>query len=98
MVLTANQVRAFFHADNQMAIPVATIVKLVQEGIEHPEDLQGFDKDSLKDVAKNIRNPGGSIPHPDPNAQVNATISTPPFVFGAKSQKIMLEACELVMF
>ena len=37
MVLTANQVRAFFHADNQMEIPVATIVQLVQEGIEHPD-------------------------------------------------------------
>ena len=48
MVLPANQVRAFFHADNQMAIPVATIVKLVQEGIEHPYDLQYFDKDSLR--------------------------------------------------
>ena len=52
MVLTANQVRAFFHADNQMSIPVATIVHLVQEDIEHPDDLQDFDKDSLKDVSK----------------------------------------------
>ena len=64
-----------------MAVPVATIVQLVQEGIEHPDDLQGFDKESLKDLANNIRNPGGRIPHTDPNAQANATISTPPFVF-----------------
>ena len=85
MVLTANQVRAFFRAYNQMEIPVATIVQLVQEGIEHPDDLQDFDKGSLKDVANNLRNPGGRIPHPGPNAQANATISTPPFVFGAKS-------------
>ena len=98
MVLTANQVRAFFHADNHMEIPVATIVQLVQEGIENPDDLQDFDKDSLKDVANNIRNLGGRITHPDPNAQANATISTPPFVFGAKSQKRMLEVCELVRF
>ena len=98
MVLTANQVRAFFHADNQMAIPVATIVQLVQEGIEHPDDLQDFDKDYLKDVANNLSNHGGRIPHPDPNARENATISTPPFEFGAKSQKRMLEACELVRF
>ena len=82
MVLRANQVRAFFHADNQMEISVATIVQLVQEGIEHPEDLQDFDKDSLKDVANNLRNPGGRIPHRDPNAQENATISTPYVVFG----------------
>ena len=68
MVLTANQVRAFFHADNQMAIPVATIVQLIQEVIEHPEDLRYFDKNSLKYVAKNLRNPGGRITHPEPNA------------------------------
>ena len=98
MVITANQVRLFFHADNQMAIPVATIVQLVQEGIEHPDNLQDFDKDSLKDVANNLRNTGGMIPYPDPNAQANATISTPPFVFGAKSQKRTLEACALVRF
>ena len=60
MVLTDNQVRALFQADNQMAIPVATILELVQERIEHPYDLQDFDKDSLKDVANNLRNPGGS--------------------------------------
>ena len=30
IVLTANKVRSFFHADNQMAIPVATIMQLVQ--------------------------------------------------------------------
>ena len=92
MVLTANQVRAFFHADKQMAIPVVTIVQLVQEGIEHPDDLQDFDKDSLKDVANNLRNPGGRIHHTYPNAQANVTISTRPFVFGVKSQKRMLEA------
>ena len=68
MVLTANQVRAFFHADNQMAILVAKIVQLIQEGIEHPDDLQDFDKDSLKDVANNLRDPGVRIPHPDHNA------------------------------
>ena len=85
MVLTANQVRTFFHADNQMAVPVATIVHLVQEGIEHPDDLHYFDKYSLKYVANNLRNHGGRIPHPDPNAQSNVIISTPPFVFGAKS-------------
>ena len=52
-----------------MAIPVATIVQLVQERIEHPDDLQDFYKDSLKDIANNLRNPGGRIPHPDHNSQ-----------------------------
>ena len=52
-----------------MAIPVATIVQLVQEGIEHLDNLQDFYKESLEYVAKNLRNPGGKIPHPDLNAQ-----------------------------
>ena len=98
MVITANQVSALFHADNQMEILVATIVQLVQEGIEHPDGLWCFDKDSLKDVANNLRNIGGRIPHTYPNAQENATISTPPFVFVENSQKRMLEVCELVRF
>ena len=59
----ANQLRSFFHADNHMAIPVVKIVQLVQEGIEHSDDLQDFYKYSLKDVANNIRNPGGRIPY-----------------------------------
>ena len=81
-----------------MEIPVATIVQLDKEGIEHPDNLKDFDKDSLKDVANNLRNPGGRISDPNPNDQANATISTPHFVFGAKSQKRILEACDLVRF
>ena len=46
---------------------VVTIVQLVQEGIEHPYDLQDFYKDSLKDLANNLSNPGVRVPHPDPN-------------------------------
>ena len=98
MVLTAYLVKLFFHADNQMEILVATIVHLVQEGIEHPDYLQDFDKDSLKDFANNLRNPGGRFPNPDPNAQANMNILNTTFIFGAKSQKKMLEACVLVRF
>ena len=38
------------------------------------------------------------IPNPDPKAPRGLTIASPPFVFGAKSHKRLLEACDLVQF
>jgi hypothetical protein len=49
-------------------------------------------------VAENLRKPGGRIPNPDPNAPAGSTIERPPFTFGAKSQKRLLEAAELIRF
>ena len=59
MVLTANQTRAFFENGAQMAIPDATIVQLQAEGISTVDDLLDFDKETLKQVAYNLRRPGG---------------------------------------
>ena len=81
-----------------MAIPHATVIKLQDEGINDPDDLTDFTKDSLMQVAENLRKPGDRIPNPDPNAPVGSTIPRPSYVFGAKSQKRLLEACELVRF
>ena len=55
-------------------------------GISGVDDLADFDKDSLKQLADNLRRPGGCIPDPNPAAVAGATIPTPAFVFGAKSQ------------
>ena len=98
MVLTAAQVRDFFENNGQMAIPHATVVQLENEGITTVDDLIDFDKDTLQQVADNLRRPGGRIPNPDPNAPPGSTIPQPPFTFGAKSQKRLLAACELVRF
>ena len=38
------------------------------------------------------------MPDPNPGAAEGATIPTPPFVFGAKSQKRLLVACNLVRY
>ena len=84
--------------DGNMALWAATFAPLAGEGITNPEDLPDFDKDSLRQVAENLRNPGGKIPNPDPNAPLGATIARPPFVFGAKSQKRLLEACDIIRF
>jgi hypothetical protein len=95
MVLTAAQTTAFFEQPAQMAIPHATRVQLQQEGIDHDVDLADFEKDTLKQVADNLRRPGGRVPDTDPGAAAGATILTPSFVFGAKSQMWLLAACDL---
>ena len=85
MPLTAAQIQVFFENPDGMAIPHETVAQLDVEGISHPQDLVEFNKDSLKQVASNLRNPGGRVPNPDPNAPAGATIARPPFVFGANS-------------
>jgi hypothetical protein len=98
MVLTAAQTTAFFENPEQMGIPHDTVVQLQQEGITTVDDLADFDKDSLQQLADNLRRPGGRVPDPNPGAAPGATIPTPPFVFGAKSQKRLLVACNLVRY
>ena len=95
MVLTQAQTTAFFENANQMAIPNATVVKLSSEGISNAMDLSEFDKTSINQIADNLRRPGGRVV--DPN-DPNATIPTPPFVFGAKSQQRLLVASDAVRF
>lgn len=98
MVLTAAQTTAFFENDDQMAIPHATVIQLRNEGISTVGDLIDFDKDTLQRIAENLRRPGGRIANPDRNAEPGETIATPPYVFGAKSQKRLLAACDIVRY
>ena len=53
---------------------------------------------SSSQLADNLRKPGGRIPDPNPNAAPGATIPTPAFTFGAKSQKRLTVACDLVRY
>ena len=98
MVLTAAQTTAFFESPNQMGIPYATMVQMQQEGIQAVSDLADFEKQSLQQLADNLRKPGGRIPHPNPNAALGATIPMRAFTYGAKSQKRLTVACDLVRF
>jgi hypothetical protein len=82
MVLTVAQTTAFFEHADQMAIPNATVVQLVAEGINSVDDLSEFDKDTIQQVASNLRRPPAGNPH----------------VFGAKSQKRLIAACEIIRF
>ena len=59
MVFITNQTTSFFENENQMAIPHATAFQLSQEGIVSVSDLVDFDKESIKQIAENLRRPGG---------------------------------------
>ena len=98
MVLTAAQTTAFFHDGDQMGIPQATVAQLQIEGVMTISDLADFEKETLQQMADNLRKPGGQVPDPNPAAAAGATILTPPFVFSAKSQHHLTVACELVCY
>lgn len=98
MVLTAAETTAFFEAADQMNLPPATRAQLATEGIVEVSDLAEFNETSLKQLADNLRRPGGRIPDPNDNAVPGATIPTPPFIFGAKSQKRLLVATDLMKY
>ena len=68
------------------------------EGIHSVADLADFDKDSLQQLADNLRKPGGRIPDPNSNAAEGATIPTPAFTYGAKSQKRLAVVCYLIRY
>ena len=96
MVLTAAQTTAFFENPDQLGIPHKTMVQIQQEGIQTVADLADFENQELQQLADNLRKPGGRIPDPNPNAAPGATIPTPAFTYGAKSQKRLTVACDLV--
>ena len=70
------------------------MVQMQLEGIQSIADLADFEKDSLQQLADNLRKPGGRISDPDPNAPAGATIPT----HGAKSQKRLTVACDLIRY
>ena len=96
MPLTAAQQTAFFEDAAQMGIPNATAVQLQQEGINNVDDLVDFDKGTIEQIAANLRRPAGRIADPNPGAAAGATVPTPPFVFGAKSQQRLIFAAKLI--
>ena len=98
MVLTAAHTTAFFESPDQMGIPHATMVQMQLEGIQSIAGLADFEKDSLQQLADNLRKTGGRIPDPDPNAPAGATIPNPAFTYGAKSQKRLTMACDLIRY
>jgi hypothetical protein len=97
MVLTGgNTTTTFFEDPAHMGIPHATVIQLQQEGIIIVDDIADFEKETIKQIAANLRRPAGRVP--DPNGPANATMPTPPFVFGAKSQTSLVIAAKLIHY
>ena len=92
MVLAAALTTGFFENNDQMGI----MVQMQHEGIYSVADHSDFGKDSLQQLADNLRKPGGRIPVLSPNEAEGATIPTPAFTYGAKSQKRLAVVCNLI--
>ena len=73
MVLTAAQTTTFFEHQDQMGIPNTTVFQLQVEGINTILDLADFDKETLQQLAENLRKPAGRV-DPNPGAAPGATI------------------------
>ena len=68
MLLNVNQTIAFYEDNDQMSLPQATRLQLINEGLEHVHGLLEFNGESIKEIADNLGHQGGKIPNPDPNA------------------------------
>jgi hypothetical protein len=79
-----------------MGIPNETIATMQAKGITNVQDLA--EKESLQQLDDILRRPGGRVSDPNPNAAPGATIPTPGFVFGARSQQRLLVATDLIKY
>eukprot|EP00957_Ditylum_brightwellii_P195521 14898038-Ditylum_brightwellii.AAC.1 len=55
----------FFTSNKQMDVPKETLAQLSHEGIKKVEDLAEFSKENWKQVAHNLKRPGGRMTNPD---------------------------------
>ena len=84
----------FFTSTEQMEVRKETLILLTHEGIKKVEDLAEFSKENWKQVAENLKRPGGRMANPDkePGDNNPSTIAQTPYPFGVKTQKRLLEA------
>ena len=89
MVLSTAETTAFCQGSTDIAIPNETRGEMQQEGVTAVEDLVDITDDDLKLIADNLRKPPDRIAEPragQRDVPAGATIPTPAFTFGAKSQ------------
>eukprot|EP00957_Ditylum_brightwellii_P100074 7626641-Ditylum_brightwellii.AAC.1 len=74
------------------------LAQLGQEGIKKIEDLAEFSKDNWKQVAENLKRPGGQMRNLDKEQGNNnpSTIPQTPYPFGVRTRKRLQEASELM--
>ena len=95
MPLTALQLTTIFEDADYLALVARTRQKLVEEGIERPEDLAQFDAKAMEQIRKSLLHPAGRVEDPEDEER---TIPTPPFVIGAKSLQRMIAMADLIRF
>eukprot|EP00957_Ditylum_brightwellii_P138576 10562471-Ditylum_brightwellii.AAC.1 len=82
-----------------MEVAKEILEELRKEGINKAEDLAKFTKEMWKQVADNLKHPGGWMKNPDKDAEKNhATVPQTPYLFGVKAQKRLLEVSKLVRY
>jgi hypothetical protein len=81
-----------------MGIHNDTVLQLQQKGIASVDDLSEFHKETIEQLAANLRRPTGRILDPNPAAAQGATIATPPFKFGVKSQQRLIIATKIIRY
>jgi len=59
MVLTQGQIIDLFENADKMGILERRRIQLEEEGIDLPDNLMEFDKDSLDLISGNLKHPGG---------------------------------------
>ena len=82
MPITGVQTTPFLENADQMVIPNATALQLAAEGITMVDDLSEFDRDTIHQIASNLWRPPAGA-H---------------YVFGAKSQKWLIAACDIIWY
>eukprot|EP00957_Ditylum_brightwellii_P076898 5845114-Ditylum_brightwellii.AAC.1 len=81
-----------------MDVTKETLVQVSHEGIKKVEDLAEFSKESWKQVADNLKRPGGWMTNLDkePGDGNPLTVAQTLYPFGVRTQKRLLEASELM--
>jgi hypothetical protein len=92
-ILSDEETLAFFTQSKQLGIDKRTVEKLKEEGIKNPVDLNDFDKDTLHQLAENLRKS-----HTHQVDEEGDVVQVPPYILSAKSYKQMLETAELMSF
>eukprot|EP00957_Ditylum_brightwellii_P154777 11779694-Ditylum_brightwellii.AAC.1 len=73
--------------------------ELGKEEIKDVKDLAEFTKDTWKQVADNLKRSGGQMKNPDIKANKNHdTVPQTLYLFGAKKQKRLLKASNLMKY
>eukprot|EP00957_Ditylum_brightwellii_P094087 7163172-Ditylum_brightwellii.AAC.1 len=90
--LTKSQTNTFFASSKQMEVAKETLAQLGKEGIEELEDLAEFSEEICKQVAENLKCPGGRMKNPNKKKDNNnlATVPQTLYLFGARTQKRLL--------